>query len=236
MKIDSNIILILVAILFLSACNPTYYIPNPQNVTVFKSKGETRILASGEQTKFHLQGAYAFSDHFAFQTNLGFHQKTEELNSGGGVLGELGIGYYQVISEDLVFECYALGAVGSMKNEFVADMYYPERDGIIKANVTRLGIQPSIAYTSEFFEAAFSTRIARLHYSNIRGNLINGEINEIEYLKENDSSTLLEPAITLRAGVKNIKFQYQILGSINMTHPDFKQKKQQHNLGVYLMF
>lgn len=102
--------------------------------------------------------------------------------------------------------------------------------------MTRLGTQPSIAYSSDYFEAALSTRIARLHYNNIRGNLMNGEVNEIEYLRENSSSTLPEPAVTLRAGMKNIKLQYQILGSMNLPNPDFKQKKQQHTLGIYLMF
>ena len=71
-------------------------------------------------------------------------------------------------------------------------------------------------------------------YSKIDGNLIG--IGEVQYLKDNSSNFLVEPAITLRTGFENFKLQLQYGYSVNLTKNDFKQDKTFLTLGLNFTF
>lgn len=185
------------------------------------------------------QSAYGISDRFALQANGALYvPKNEDNGNGGsGSLIEGGFGYYKVLFPRFVFESYALAGFGSFENHFPGTRdQYPETDGKISANLFRYGVQPSIGYFSRYFSAAISTRLVGLSYSNISGNLMFGEEHQQTWLNNRKTGFLIEPAITVRAGLQRITLQLQIGTSINASYPDFKQDKGYGTLGLHFRF
>ncbi len=220
-----NIITLLICVAF-AGCGPVYYVPNTQNVPVMKEKGQTNIsigLNTSESTDgFELQGAYGLTDKMALQLNTDWVSSSDESSTGSGHLIELGAGYYKNLSNHFVFETYGLVGFGSLKYE---DTYVsPEK---ISAKFIRLGVQPSISFTSKYFIASLSGRVANLNYNAVSGNYI-----DVDYLKANNSHWLIEPALTLQAGSENIKLQLQFQLSENLTDPYFPQDYSLLSLGL----
>ncbi len=218
-------VLLLIAITF-AGCGPVYYVPNTQNVPVIKEKGQTNIsigLNSSESTDgFELQGAYGLTDKMALQLNTDWVSSSDESSTGSGHLIELGAGYYKNLSKHFVFETYGLVGFGSLKYE---DNYESPEE--ISAKFIRLGVQPSISFTSKYFIASLSGRVANLKYNSVSGNYI-----DVDYLKANNSHWLIEPALTLQAGSENVKLQFQFQISENLTDPYFMQDYSLVSLGL----
>lgn len=98
-----------------------------------------------------------------------------------------------------------------MENNFPSTQEeHPNLKGDISANVLRVGIQPNFGYKSKYFEVALSSRVVNLMYNSIEGDLIYNGKNQIDYLNDNKSSFLLEPAITIRGGLEKIKLQIHL--------------------------
>ncbi|MDD2477147.1 MAG: hypothetical protein PHI32_14720 [Dysgonamonadaceae bacterium] len=113
--------------------------------------------------------------------------------------------------DKFVFEAYGLLGFGSMENNFPSTQEeHPNLKGDISANVLRVGIQPNFGYKSKYFEVALSSRVVNLMYNSIEGDLIYNGKNQIDYLNDNKSSFLLEPAITIRGGLEKIKLQIHL--------------------------
>lgn len=211
-------------------CSPVYYVPNTQNVPAITEKGQTNIsfgLNSSESTDgIEFQGAYGLTHKIALQFNTDWPKYSDDSSNGSGHIIEFGPGYYKNLSEHFVFETYGLIGFGSLKYEENNTNYQS-----IKANFFRIAAQPSISFTSKYFIASFSNRISNLNYNSISGNYY-----DIEYLKANNSQWLFEPALTLQAGIKNIKLQLQYQHSINLTDSNFLQDYDFVSLGLKVNF
>nr|WP_315203010.1 hypothetical protein [uncultured Flavobacterium sp.] len=207
-------------------CSPVYYVPNTQNVPVMKNKGQTNIqlnINSSESTEgTELQGAYGITDEIALQLNADWVKSSESSSSGSGKFIEFGPGYYRNISKHFVFETYGLLGFGSLKYEDSGNTLQK-----INASFTRFGLQPSISFSSKYFNASLSSRFAKLNYNSVSGNFY-----DVEYLKANNSYWLIEPAITLQGGFENIKLQIQLQYSNNQTNSNFSQDYTLVSLGL----
>ena len=221
-----NLILLLICAT-LNGCGAVYYVPNTQNVPVMKEKGQTNLsigLNSSESVDgFEFQGAYGLTDKIALQLNGDWVSSSDGESSGAGHIIELGAGYYKNLSKNFVFETYGLIGFGGMKYD---DNYNTPQE--VKANFIGIGLQPSVSFTSKYFIASLSGRLANLKYNNISGNLI----NDVDYLKANNSFWLAEPALTLQAGFEDVKLQLQFQYSYNLTNPDFIQDYSLVSLGL----
>lgn len=221
-----NIILLLICAT-LTGCGAVYYVPNTQNVPVMKEKGQTNLsigLNSSESVDgFEFQGAYGLTDKIALQLNGDWVSSSDYESNGSGHLIELGAGYFKNFSKYFVFETYGLMGFGGLKYE---DNYNSPQE--IKANFFRIGLQPSISFTSKYFIASLSGRLANLKYNNISGNLI----EDVDYLNANNSFWLAEPALTLQAGFEDVKLQLQFQYSYNLTDPNFVQDYSLVSLGL----
>ena len=230
----------IIAICFLSmGCNPKYYTPNTQNVPLLSEKGETNLTISGNGNQAEFQGAFALSSGFALKANGGLFipPDLDNGNGGSGSFFEVGGGYFKPIGENLVFETYAIAGFGSMENHLPSTMESnPLTQGDISASVLRYGIQPNFGYKSNNFSAALSSRVVNLTYSNIEGDLIFDGVDQVNYLKDNSSNFLIEPALTLRGGFEKIKLQLQYGYSINLSNNDFTQDKSYLTLGLNFNF
>lgn len=232
MKQVSNYILVVI-MLSLAACSPKYYVPNTQNVPLLQAKGQTNLSLAGSGNQFEIQGAHGVSDNIGVMFNGGYFTGSgeEENGKGSGVLGEIGVGYFTPIGEHFTFETYGLAGIGSVENIFTP-VSGNSNSGTLKAGIARFGLQPNIGFSSRFFTVALSTRLISLHYSGIEGDLVYGGENQVDYLTANSPGFLIEPALTIRAGLENAKLQLQFCRSFNLSNKDFFQEASVITLGL----
>lgn len=228
--------LIIIAIAIVAfGCSPKYYSPNTQNVPLLSEQGEVNLSLAGNGNQVEFQGAYAAGEHFALQANGGLFIP-EDLDNGDGGSGrfiELGAGYYTPVAERFVFELYGLAGTGNVENDLRSRATTnPNTTGVISANIFRAGIQPNFGFKSKYFTAAVSSRIAHLSYSNIDGDLMYESVDQVTYLRNNNSNFLIEPAITMKAGLERIKFQLQVGHSFNLSNEDFRQDRGYATIGL----
>lgn len=226
-------LLIFVLCILSTACSPKFYVPNSQNVPMLQEKGQAIGTLSGNGDQVELQGAYAATNNLGVQVNTGFFiPQDEDKGSGSGSFFELGAGYYTQLGDKFTFETYGLLGKGKLENRFWVTNLDPNSFGKLNASLLRYGVQPSISFHTKHFGVGLSSRLLKLSYSNIEGDLIYRGDNQIDYLNENKSNFLAEPALTLRGGWEKIKMQLQIVGSFNSTNPDFKQDEGTVTMGV----
>jgi hypothetical protein len=219
----TNLWLILGLLLF-SSCSHFYYVPVAQNVPLLKEKAELRLNGmlgtEGETSSKQGQASYAINDFLGAMINYSSVKGGDvyEGNWGKGEIIELGTGWFKRIGGKGVFEVYGGYGVISQYHEY----YYELATSEIKMN--HIFIQPAIGYTSRAFDIAFSSKLLRLHTSEIDTQLNTSSsyypflaYSDLALLNENPTSFLLEPALTLRAGWKFIKLQVQLAGSINLS-------------------
>lgn len=234
MKNNLNVFLAALS-LMLGACSPNYYLPTTQNVPLIKARGESNIVVAGNANQVELQGAYGISDQLALQLNGGLIiPKNEDNGNGGeGKMIELGLGYFSNISDNFLFDVYALAGLGTLENHFPTTLPdNPGTTGKITAGLSRFGIQPGLSYHTPYFSVSASARLASLNYANVEGNLIFDGEDQVAYLEDNRSSFLIEPALTLRAGLERIKLQIQLMKSFNASNSDFKQDDTLLSIGL----
>lgn len=221
------------------SCNPKYYTANTQNVPLISHQGESNLTVSGNGNQVEFQGAYGVSNGFAIQANGGLFIPSDLDNGdgGSGKFFELGAGYFTPVSENFVFEVYGLAGMGSVENHLPSTTSAnPATQGDVSANIFRYGIQPNFGFKSKYFSAAVSSRIVNLRYSNIEGDLIYNGDDQAAYLRDNASSMLIEPALTLRGGLDKIKLQLQIGYSWNVTNENFRQDNEFITFGLNFNF
>jgi len=217
----------------LTNCSPSYYFPNAHNVPLLFHKGEgtlTLTLGGSEYVNSSVegQGAYAITNNFALMTNFcTAWGKREDYGSGYGSLVELGAGYFKPVSSQFVFETYAGGGPGGVTNYFE-----PDKLEYSKLRFTKLFIQPAFGYKAPLFNIALSLRGVNLNYYAFQNSYLNTG-GKWTYYSKDPNYYLLEPALTLRGGLPNIKLQLQLGLSYNMTDPEFKQEIYNINLGLF---
>lgn len=215
--------------LFPVSCSPCYYTPNAQNVPLLDEGREGIALFSfqgGLYTRgINLQTAFSPFNHLGFMFNYqhfwtdyskitGYNFWTGDGDSEDGEirgnLTELGAGYFLPFQEKFIFEVYSGLGWGSVKNEihFVGYNHSSHLRSTVKSN--RYFIQPAIGWSpNKHFEIAFSNRFCLLEYKDL--SIKTGDKTDIYEVARIDNNPLFlfEPAVTIRIGGENIKFQYQ---------------------------
>ncbi len=225
-------------IVFLFGCSPKFYVPNSQNVPLMKIKAQTNLGISFNESAytsgFEIQAAHAITDKIALQFNGDWVKNgdpgfwglaSEEIKVQGKML-EIGPGYYKAFDSNFIFETYGLLGFGSIdlrSNTFASDDF--------SAKLVRAAIQPSISYSRKHFSTSLSSRIVNLKFSNISGGKYPSDYDP-NYLKENNSNWLLEPALTIQVGFEKLKLQLQYVYSHNITNPSFEQETEILSLGL----
>lgn len=241
-----KLVLLSTVVVLLVACSPVYYAPSTQHVPLLTEEEEFTVAGgysgSSSADGATINSAYAFDSNWALMANgsifLAGDSKDNSSTGSGGHL-EAGAGYFTEVSDKLVFETYGLIGFGGMNNRFPLTVQdYPETTGEIKANVLSLALQPSFGFKSKYFEAAISFRTGMVNYSNIRGSLMmqNEDQDAVgsqqEYLEDNKSNFLFEPALTIRGGLEFLKLEAQTGGSLNLTNQEFPQDPSWITIGL----
>ncbi|PCH67245.1 MAG: hypothetical protein COC01_06195 [Bacteroidetes bacterium] len=230
-ELPNRYLLGIAVLLLLNSCS-IYYAPNAHNVPLFKGKDDVRISIIASHGGYdykgtEIQGAYAITDKIGLITN-GFIAHAEDDNSpksGEGSFLEIGAGYYKPLNKFFVFETYNGIGAGEVYN-----MYRDRSSSTV--NFLKYFIQPSIGFSSKVFDAALSSRFCALHYYSIQSNSMEntGNLLGLKY----DVPLLIEPALTLRLGWKNVKIQGQYGLSFILNNPEFDHDGLNLNVGLYI--
>lgn len=217
------------------SCSPIYYSGSTQNVAMLEEQGSFRAGASGNDSRGGGEFSYAVTDHFGVLGNgtVYFPKDDDNGNGGSGSRFEFGGLYYTKLGEKMRFETNAIVGFGNVENHFPATAVdYPGTNGKISANIFSYGIQPALGFSSKYFQMAFSCKLFGLNYNGISGNLIYQGENQQQYLADNKSNFMVEPALTLRGGFEFLKLQLQFGRSLNMTNSSFKMDDNFMTVGL----
>ena len=238
--------IIVMTCIFATSCNRYYYKPNAVNAPLFTDKGQLHCnfagstgdgSGAGNTNFFDLQGAYSPIKHLGIIANYSTYSYTPgapDMVSGNvaakAYLAEAGIGGYYPVGEKkfkLVLDIYGGGGLGKLESD-------------VDMKVTRLFMQPGIGVTSDFFDAGFNMRLTNLRFSDFDANgrdnmylashnLIDPNGNRID----NGSFTFLEPAITIRAGYKFAKVQFQSVFANPISNVYWNHNGARFTVGFY---
>ena len=199
----------------LSSCTHYYYVANVQNVPLFREKNEFRFsgtAGNGDESNYiELQSAYSISDKIGIMANFmsASGGAVSDNSYGKGNYLDGAIGYYKPIGKSGVFEIY--GGLGGSRQH-----HQYEKNSTADLSFTKLFVQPSFGLTFKPFDIAFSTRICRLAFNSTDNNSYLYNPNNLSSDRRNELNTVvnknhffLEPALTIRAGWKNVKLQFQ---------------------------
>jgi hypothetical protein len=238
------LLLLLPIAVMTGSCSQKYYIPNTPNVPLFKEAGEARLSAgvggSDEVSTTEVKAAYTPIKHLGIVGSY-MHGKGggDEGNSGYGHIIEGGLGYYLPIERDFVFEVYGGFGGGNVKSSYShyddnSQMYV--HDGSSELGFVRAYLQPSIGYTTPWFDIAVSMRYSNLHYNSFSTSYITNseDAANIAYIKDHPTTSFLDEAITIRGGWKYIKLQGQYLVSQKLNNSALPVYNNNFNFGVYL--
>jgi hypothetical protein len=215
----------LLTILFCS-CSHYYYVPNVQNVPLFREKNEYRFSGAyglGTETScMELQGAYSITRNLGVMSNFMYAKGIDNHDDswGKGTYLDAAIGYYKPIKKSGVFEIYSGVGGSTQQHQYRSEIFDSSNpyNGNLSAGTSDLSFikiffQPSIGMTFNGFEFAFSTRFNNLTFINIDNN-IDKLSNKNEFDRLNSTAQIknfmfFEPALTIRGGWKYCKVQLQ---------------------------
>jgi len=213
----------------LCSCTHYYYVPNVQNVPLFRETNEFKFSGSvgggDESTCIEGQLAYALSGNIGIMTNFMYASGGDKAkdNFSDGNYFEGAAGYFKPYSNKTVFEIY--GGIGGSSQQH----QYNSSGVTSKLTFTKFFIQPSYGLTSNAFDVALSTRLCALSYNRIEKSSYLGTL-EYDILNNlsGGSHYFVEPAITVRAGWKNVKVQSQFIYSAYLNDPELYFNEEWH--------
>jgi hypothetical protein len=233
----------------LCSCSHYYYVPNVQNVPLFREKNEYRLSGTfgggDESVCIEVQAAYSVTDNIGIMANFMSAKGgdvSDNKNWAKGNYLDGAIGYYKPINKYGVFEIYG-GFGGSNQHHHYMNTNYNSgtisnsSGGTSDLSFTKIFVQPSFGLTFKGFDVALSNRICILSFNKIN-NQISGNSEEHNTLNSisNKSHLFLEPAITIRGGWKYVKLQFQAATASYFNNPDLHFEDYHIGIGLYFAF
>ncbi len=186
-----------------------------------------------------VQAAYAVGNHLAVSTNLMYVKESyKDKNAAQAHYLEGAVGHFSSINHKYIFEVYAGLGTGTQKHEywtipFVFTNDTAKYEGTSELHFNKFFVQPSLGYSWGNVDIAVSGRLSYINFDKIHNNIAttNGNFYDVAQIAQNNASLLFEPALTMRAGWDNIKFQLQWQWTNNLSNPSLNFNKATVGLG-----
>lgn len=226
-----------------------YHSPNMMSVPLFKQSGELSLLPAASLGTliqcFEIQGAISLPAHIG----IGANYMTGGKDNSGDIYDDFSKynyfegfgGIYTSFKNIWVFEIYAGYGSGNENHTFAYNDWDWGgggwiQDGTAEMKFTSFFVQPDIGIRTKYIEGAFSLRLSRVEFTDIRFQNTVYRFDELTDLNNNRTSVLLEPGFTFRGGHDPLKFQIQFLFSPNLTNPQQDFEHFRFNMGVNIKF
>ena len=162
-------------------------------------------MSAGQQAAaMEASAAVSVTNHFAIQGNFSFWMAIDQ---SLGQLYEIAPGFYTPVGQNFVFETYA--GIGQGYSFYPLEAINPIFTEVIEVNFDRYFIQPAIGYTTNNFDIAFSSRLCMVDYYHNKPYAWGLEYDSEIIYEKVDQFFTVDPALTIRFGFKNFKFQLQ---------------------------
>lgn len=243
MKAILKVSILLVVGSILVSCGPVLYSNVGQNVPLFQNKGEFFgqfgfSSTEGAQTANGTGGkaAYAISDKlFASGSFYGFknpsNPDTDEWKGKGGYW-ELGSGLYGGFKNSN----FRYEATLGLGKGWIENTSLNTSSNYINTKFVKPFVQPSIGFTSRFFELAITPRIAYLSFLETQNFRLEPEkFNDARrFFEQRNNRVVFEPGLTVRGGYEGIMLELQYsYSSLSETSDDFFVINNEHfSVGV----
>lgn len=194
----------------LSSCTTAYYYPTNQNVLKFKEEGDVNASYAMDGRGYSTYAlGYSFTDNIAFVSDY----KTFHTYSSGSD-AKYKVGDFAWDNELVLYKKFEQNVIPAINigygfGEIDRNAYD------YKLGFNRQFIQPSVGYSNDYFDCAFSVRFSRVHHNlkqskNFQptGNMTFEEMYDFYDIGKTDFY-FSEPALTLGFGYKWIKLRYQ---------------------------
>jgi hypothetical protein len=216
----------------LTGCFREFHTPIVQQATLFKEAGEARVqghlgMTESAQTA-DMQAAMALTNRWAVQMSAqlarGWGGDDPSIEKGQGGQYTAGLGYYRPIGRFWVVENYAGLGFSHQRHWFPFNRVHDQNAGwhYFNQNLPVPGFssftftgaffytQPAIGFRWKYVEAALSTnfQLGGLYSGRVE-NVVEANLDRQNYLN-NHQLFLVEPAFTVRLGLKRLKLQGQM--------------------------
>jgi len=211
--------------LLLSSCSyySTLYQSSSQNVPLITSKNEGRIEAGTGTQNAGIQAAYGIANHLAAMGSFSYGQvnfpnffgfiSDGGTTSGYRMGGDLALGYFTKLDSNKSFEIF--GGFERYHRSYDGDSY-PEgymNTFTVSSNMTKPFIQADLGFQiRSWLQLGLSCRVGYLYFDHYLENGTNMDSTLIAKnfsITKNLNFSVIDPAITLRLGRKNLKFMFQ---------------------------
>jgi len=187
--------LLTIGVISLYSCAPSY-VPNVINTPLLNNKNEIQASVYGGTSGFDPQLAYAITNNIGVMLNGSFENRSDTTNDfHKHNFVELGVGYFNKFNNNGIFEFYGGYGFGKLQVKYEDGIFNSYSD--VKTN--RIFFQPAIGLTAKSVDFSFSSRFV----------LVGFEQNVLKY-----NRSYIEPAFTIKAGFKYIRFVTQMGYSI----------------------
>jgi hypothetical protein len=227
--------LIFFSVIIFTTHSCSVYTPNALNTPLLKEKGDFELGAHiGNGT--NLQAAYAIGNHLGVITNYAGTESEVSINDDNtkrrGSMYELGFGYFSKKPDSkIIYEIYGGAGVGNVSIE--KKLSNATAYSIFKTSTSKFFIQPAIGSVRKNFEISFATRMSVAQYRKINTTYSDAELRSDNlYNLEQPCWMYVEPALTLRLGVENLKFQMQVGRSFKLSKQDIDHRASIFNCGL----
>lgn len=224
-----------VLLTFSSCYSPRYvYSPSAHNVPVLEKKGDSKLAGNystnldEDAVGYDVQGAYAFTGHWAAQVNY-FYRKEyrsgydrSNRNNISAVnykrnLTEFGVGYYTQLkkTQPVFFQVFAGAGFGKFGfTDAGTDFNGVLQNRFHNSEIKKIFIQPALQVKSRgSFAASFSSRYSLIYFKNIKTDYTATELENYKLDSLNYSPSLFwEPTMVFTFGHKKIpgiNFEFQ---------------------------
>ena len=208
-KIKSELYLLLLLAVSLSACTYSTYLGLTVNEPMLKEAGERQGTLYIGANHLEVQGAYAATKHIGLQADVwkGYDRRYSV---------EFMPGYYYASPTGFCTGVYAGGGMANTSgykeiNYSTLFARYSDRY-INQVRYTTLLLQPSVGYRHKNFEVSFATRFAYVRFSQFKTWYYQMNLNEdqdyklIESFQTGHASALLfTPAINCSMGLEHVR-------------------------------
>ena len=209
-----------------------YYIPTTQNAPFLQQKNEGNVAANFSFGMNHagldLQASYSPAEHLGLLTNYSWVGTTNDHGNLGRF--ELGAGYYNPVSPTSLFEVYAGGGFGTVKNR--------HETGLSNLSNSILFLQPSIGFqkANRKFQVAFIPRLTYVHF-NFRDSTFNNDreqfaSGQFRLLNDKPNQLFLEPGLVFKAGGENTIVNFGCNVSSNLTSTELNDVASHFHIGI----
>ncbi|MFN3997059.1 hypothetical protein [Algoriphagus sp.] len=218
MRAIIKVLIVCYSVTNLISCGPILYSTVGQNVPLLQEKGEfSGQIGYGESSGVWsangagIQGAYAVSKNVGVISSfysLGSDRDEDYDWQGKGSYFELGAGIFGGIQNSKFrFEGFGGLGTGSIKNKSL------ERNSdFINVKYIKPFVQPSLAFSSKYFELAVTPRIVYLSYTSRDDFFFTptaDQINPNQFFDKNHNKIVFEPGIMIRGGFPGAKLELQ---------------------------